>query len=247
MKTFIYVTGSSGSGSNILARILGRLDCVLGAGETHTNMDHVFLSKLHEANRLCWNRQADFGEHNRHLERFNNLFEQIALDERLSDITHIVFKRSMISADNYRPDLCDIMECYPEAKILIIVRRPEAATYSSFRRKLGSNLRHCSVIQDEHLCLLSQDTKWLKDKCRVYSYEDFCKSPDKYARPLAEFCNLDRGQLEAAIRQESIDVSKIDRWSESLGEDVVASLRDFFSKRKRHWLELSTRIQEDRP
>ena len=248
MKKFIYITGSSGSGSNILAKVLSKLDTVLGVGETHINFDHFTDIKFNEANRFAWDRHADFEQHDYHIERLKEILKTFEKIKSVEDTTHIVFKRSIMNGDRYRSDIKDLLEHYPEAKVLIMFRKPEASSYSSFRRRLGENLRHCSILQDEQLTLLSKNVSELpKEKCMVISYSKFCLNPNNYATKISDFCELPLDDIKNSISNIEIDKSKIDRWAVSVGAEKAARLSKFFLPRISHWSDILKREIESRP
>lgn len=248
MKKFIYITGSSGSGSNMLAKALGKVDSVLGIGETHLNFDYYATEKFNEANRLAWNRHCDFEQHDKHVGRFKGLLVDLENSEFGQASTHMVFKRSMITGDEYRSDVRDMLIHYPDTKVLVMYRKPQAAAYSSLRRRLGKNLRHCAIIQDEQLSILSREVLTLStDKCLVVSYEGFCSNKMKYADLLADFCELPADKVRTAIAELEVDASRMDRWATQLGSAKTERLSRFFRDRAPHWAELRKREALARP
>lgn len=242
-KQFLYITGSSGSGSNIIAKILSRVPGVLGVGETHLNFDHFLVEKFNEANHLTWDRHTDFKEHDYHFGRLKDLVSELEKLEQNKAITHVVFKRSILNGDQYRADGIDIQEQYPNTKTIIMYRGPEASAYSAHRRRLGKNLRHCAILQREQLTILARQAETDKN-CLVIGYEDFCRSPENFVEQLAKFSGLPTEEVRTSTRDEEIDISKIDRWKEKLGEDLSARLTKYFSARKSQWIELKRKAAE---
>jgi len=241
-KNFFFVTGPAGSGADMVAKILSRVDSVLGLGETHANLDYFLLEKLNEAQKLAWDREMDFMNHDGHLERFKKMMEDLASLEEAAHKTHVVFKRSMVNGDEYWADVQDMRTLFPEAKVIVVFRNPVGATWSAYRRKLGKSLRHCALVQEEHLTILSAQIQQIPlNDSLILSYDNFCDKPRDETMRLAEFCGLDKGEVYKAVEEERIDRRRKDAWKSELAPKHSERLWSFFSSRTPQWSTLLAR------
>lgn len=247
-KSFIYVTGSSGSGANILARVLSRTAAGVGIGETHRTTSHYMIEKIDEAHRLAWDRFTDFGDYERHLKRFEQYLDRFCILPQYVDKTHLIFKRNILDGEKYTTDFASLKKIIPGTKMLVVYRTAMGAAYSSFRRRLGKNLRNCAIIQEEQLCVLAQQVRELSpDDCMVISYESFCANKAIFARPLAKFTGIPEDQLAETIDKEQIDQERVRRWTDKLGPERTEMLVEYFNERKSLWSVLDQRASRPLP
>jgi len=238
-KKLFFITGSSGSGANLIARVLSRIEGVLGVGETHVNFDHFLIERFNEAQKLAWDRHADFTDHDRHSDRAKALLAQTAELSQLQQSNHIVFKRSMMDGDGYRADICDMRAMYPGIKIIVVYRNPLGATHSAYRRQLGDNLRHCAILQEEQLTVINGQLNQIpKEDRMIVSYDDFCEKPQDWVVRLAAFCELEPALVLDATQNERINEDRKDAWKKELPPEDLARLMEFFSYRTAQWVTL---------
>lgn len=240
MKQMIHVTGASCSGSSVMATILSNIPTMAGIGEDHPGIDHYMKEKFIEANILTWDRLASFRDHGYHMSRLVKTLGGMSGLDMLAEYTHFVFKRSAMVGDKYRLDMNDILETFPNSKVLIMYRDPKAATWSSLKNKTGENLRHCAVMQADQLTVMNSQIRTNpRKRILVVSYEGFCKSPKNMASVISGFCETETSLFMDSLLKTDIRKSSQNQWREEANNEETDQLDQFFRTRNSQWRELS--------
>lgn len=237
---FFFVTGSPGSGVTMVANVLSRVDGVLGIGEHGAAFDHFLLDKFAQVSKLAWHRETAFDLHDYHIGAAKAHLERIANMEDMLDYGNVLFARSPMDDDGYRPDICDMRAAYPGVKVVAVYRNPMGATNSAFRNGFGRSLRHCAIRQEEQLTTISAQISQIPPEDRlVLSYDSMCENVRNEIEKLSSFCGLPADAILGAAEAEGIDSSRKDAWKSELGAKSLERLMEFFSYRSAQWAPLT--------
>jgi hypothetical protein len=249
--TMLFLSGASGSGTTLLTKILSAPKCVLGIGGKHRTVPTSDTEAFHLTDRFnqvttaLWDREGDYLKHAVAAGEVRDIIGQFLSYPQYSGVTHLLAKRSapFHEGDRFRPDFGDLLDAFPDLRIIVTIREPRASTYSTYRRDFVDNLRYAAVVCEERLTYLSAQIATLRrDRFRVISYEDFCERPHGYGRMLAEFCGLPEDEVMAAIDAEQPDPTKNQLWQTALTPEEQTFLTDFFSERRRRQWAFLTEI-----
>lgn len=248
----VFLTGASGSGTTLLTRILSSPSSVMTIGGKHRAIKRDGSDLFRQASRFnrltkwMWDRTATVEQYHKARRELSPTLAWIQAHERAASITHFLFKRSapFYNGDQYRPDLLDLIELFPQIKIVLVYRDPRASTYSSFRREFAENLRYASVICAEQLTYLSAQLAALpSEQVHVIGYEAYCADPLPMTRALAAFLGIDAAGTDEMLRTveaEKVDPTTNDRWQRECDSDEADFLNRFFGARQPLWGALHT-------
>lgn len=236
MKEMIHVTGSTCSGSSVVASVLGGATEVAGIGEDHVGILHYMRDKLNEANRIAWDSTTEFSMHEYHLSRVVAITQNISELESMKDKTHMVFRRSVIQQGGYSLGISDFMSAFPEAKLVICYRDPRMCAWSAFRRGLGNGLRNCCVTQAEQLTsMVAQLATIPEESYMVISYNKICRYPKVELQGIANFCGLNYESLVRGLSGFRIRKGNENAWYEEAEDKDKTRIGDFFNERLSTW------------
>lgn len=243
----VFLTGASGSGTTLLTRILSSPSSVMTIGGKHRAIKRDGSDLFRQASRFnrltkrMWDRAATLEQYHKAQRELLPALERIQAHERANSISHFLFKRSapFYNGDQYRPDLFDLIELFPQIKIVVAYRDPRASTYSSFRREFAENLHYASVICSEQLAYLSAQLAALPpEQVYVVGYEAYCTNPLPLTRDLATFLGIDAAGTDEMLRTveaEKVDPTTNDRWQRECDPDDADFLNRFFGARQPMW------------
>ncbi|MBC6955887.1 MAG: sulfotransferase [Chloroflexi bacterium] len=241
----LYVSGASGSGTTLLAQILAAAPQVVTVAGKHRTLsrekDPAFrlAKRINWTTRDLWDRHGDVSLYAQARQALPRLVQELLQYEQHAATTHLVIKRSspFYRGDRYRPDMQDIVDLFPNSRILVIYRDPRAATYSSFRRGFAPNLHNMAVVCEEHLTLLSAQLQALDaGSYMAFRYETWMQHAQAVTRDVAAFAGLPEQVLLDATERKRLDSSKNDQWRNELSPEDAAFLDTFFNeKRTRRW------------
>jgi len=244
-REYIFIGGAEGSGTTLLLRLLSSPKGCASLGGNYQKLPaHPYAKPLADAfmaaNNRVWDRKLSFAEQESGRRDWRAAMDHILAAPAFTEISRYLFKRSFPFAsprDRFTPDLWDIMELWPEVKILVVYRDPRAATYSAFRRKFDSDLRRLAVVCSEQLTWLAGQVRAIgPERIRVISYAQLCIDPGAVLEPLADFCGIPYDQVTAAVRGEKMEVNADSRWKDELsGQDANWLNRFFNCGRLRQW------------
>jgi hypothetical protein len=242
MRTILFLSGAEGSGTTMLARILSNAGQVMTiSGKHHTitrEADREAFKLLKRFNRMTkflWDRRGTVENHLQAKKKMVEVIKDFAALERYQHITHFLLKRSapFYKGDRYRPDAADVLDLFPDVRMIMTYRDPRASTFSALRRGFAGNLREAAVVCEEQLTYISAQLATLSTaQYRVIPYEAFCASPEKFTPDLAAFCGFSTEALLKAIEQEQIDNTRNDLWQQSLTPGEMEFLDQFFNPRR---------------
>ena len=92
------------------------------------------------ANSRVWDRKLSFEEQEKARLDWRAAMNQILAEPAFGETSHYLFKRAFPFGPRDRlftPDLWDIIELWPDVRIVVIYRDPKAAIYSAFRRNFA--------------------------------------------------------------------------------------------------------------
>jgi Sulfotransferase family len=247
-KRFIFIGGAEGSGTTLLLRLLSSPNCCVSLGGSLQKLpDFPVCKQLADAfiaaNNLVWDRKLSFEEQDDGRSKWHVAMDHILAVPAFAQTSHYLFKRSFpfrvtaLPRDRHTPDLWDILELWPDVRILVIYRDPRAATYSAFRRKFDSDLRRLAVVCSEQLTWLAGQVRAIgSERIRIVSYARLCADPGAALEPVANFCDIPYDQLSDAIGSEKFDTNADSRWSHELNKANSNWLDRFFNcRRLRQW------------
>ena len=244
-KEYIFIGGAEGSGTTLLLRLLSSpKGCASLGGNYQKLPGHPDAKPLADAfiaaNSRVWDRKLSFTEQESGRREWRAAMDHILVAPAFTEISHYLFKRSFPFAsprDRFTPDLWDIMELWPDVKILVVYRDPRAATYSAFRRKFDTDLRRLAVVCSEQLTWLAGQVRAIgPERIRIISYARLCADPGAVLEPVADFCGIPFDQVTDALGGEEVDANADSRWSHELsGQDSHWLKRFFNGGRLRQW------------
>ena len=197
------------------------------------------------ANSRVWDRKLSFEEQDKARLDWRAAMDHILTAPAFAETSHYLFKRAFPFGPRDRlltPDLWDIIELWPDVRIVVIYRDPKAAIYSAFRRNFAPDLRQLAVVCSEQLTWLAGQVRAIgPDRIRIISYARLCANPRAVLEPIADFCGIRFDQVNEAIRDEEMDTNSDSRWSRELSVQNCNWLNRFFhSGRLRQWEILET-------
>lgn len=241
----IFLSGAEGSGTTLLTRLLSSPDNVVTISGKHRTIpredQEVFklAKKFNDLTKTLWDRKGTMQAHLNAKLEMPKVIEKFSTYERYRHVTHLLMKRSapFYKGDQYRPDIADVLDLFPNARIIFAYRDPRASTFSMYRREFVENLREAAVICEEQLTYFAAQLSTLsREMYRVVNYESFCAFPEKLATDLATFCELPLDVILKAIQEEKVDATRNDLWQKELTGEEINFLNDFFnSRRKAQW------------
>src|SRR5262249_423825 len=145
-KRFIFIGGAEGSGTTLLLRLLSSPNCCASLGGNYQKLPDFPVAKqlaaeFVAANNLVWDRRLSFEERETGRRKWRLAMDHILAAPAFAGTSHYLFKRSFpfrLPHGSYSPDLWDVLELWPDVRILVVYRDPRAATYSAFRRRFDS-------------------------------------------------------------------------------------------------------------
>jgi hypothetical protein len=159
---FTFITGASGSGATLLARILGMPGNAISFGGNYTSIQegdegYPMIRAFNAATAQMWDRHADQAVYEAARQRAPRVLDELLSLPACAAKTHIIHKRStpFFKGDRFRPDLADISRVFNEPRLLVVYRNPCASTYSSLRRGFAGNVRQMAIICQERLTHLA--------------------------------------------------------------------------------------------
>jgi len=211
------------------------IDKPLGEGPDVKPLADAFQA----ANARVWDRKLSFEEQEKGRLEWRATMDRILAAPAFAETSHYLFKRAFPwgPRDRFAPDLWDIIELWPDVRIVLIYRDPRAATYSSFRRGFDSDLRRLAVVCSEQLTWLAGQVRAIgPERVRIISYARLCANPGAVLEPIANFCCMPFDQVNEAIRNEEMDTNADNRWSRELSPQNSNWLNQFFhAGRLRQW------------
>jgi hypothetical protein len=254
-RRFIFIGGVQGSGTTLLLRILSRPDECVSLGGNYVKVpDGPEARRLavdfEHINRRVWDRHADLEQANASRRDSVAIAAQILLSPAFSAQSYFLFKRSfpfLTPRERYTPDLWDVVDCLPNARIVLIYREPCATVFSALRRGFDTDLRRIAVICGEQLtCLAAQAGAAGADRVCVVSYERLCREPARVVKSIGEFCGLSMAAIATAVSAEALNQRTDERYANELSTEQVTWLRRFFDGRRRaQWRLLEASLHAD--
>jgi len=245
MTEYIFIGGAEGSGTTLLLRLMSSPKSCVSLGGNYQKLPPYPEAKpladaFIAANTRVWDRKLSFEEQESARRDWRLATDRILAAPAFSATSSYLFKRSFpfaLPRDRFTPDLWDIMELWPNVRILIVYRDPRAATYSAFRRKFDTDLRRLAVVCSEQLTWLAGQVRAIgSERIRIVSYARLCADPGAVLEPTAAFCGIPYDQVISAIRPEEVVGNADDRWSRELSVQDSNWLNRFFdSGRLRQW------------
>ncbi|NOG51703.1 MAG: hypothetical protein HND48_21435 [Chloroflexi bacterium] len=157
----LYVSGASGSGTTLLAQILAAAPQVVTVAGKHRTLsrekDPAFrlAKRINWTTRDLWDRHGDVSLYAQARQALPRLVQELLQYEQHAATTHLVIKRSspFYRGDRYRPDMQDIVDLFPNSRILsftaIHARRHTRRSAGDLRRTcitwpwFARNISHC--------------------------------------------------------------------------------------------------------
>jgi Sulfotransferase family len=246
-RNFVFIAGAEGSGTTLLLRFVSSPDCCAALGGNYLKLpDHPEASRLTNnfvsANARLWNRKLSWEEHENSRADWRAAMGAILAAPAFAETSTYVFKRSFPFAqprDRFTPDLWDVIDFWPGARILVIFRDPRASTYSAFRRKFDSDLRRLAVVCSEQLTWLTAQVRAIGlEHVLVISYSKLCAKPWAVLGPVANFCAIPRDKFNQAAHGQDMDGYADLRWRRELSRRDSEWLDQFFDERRRRQWDL---------
>jgi hypothetical protein len=254
-RRFIFIGGAEGSGTTLLLRILSRPDGCVSLGGNHVKLPdgpeaQRLAVEFEHINRRVWDRHADLEQSIASRCDWIAITAQILLSPAFSTQSHFLLKRSFPFAmprNRYTPDLWDVADILPNARVVLIYRDPCATTFSALRRGFDTDLRRIAVSCGEQLTYLAaQAAAAGADRVRVVSYERLCREPARVVKSIGEFCGLTMAAIATAVSAEAMHQRTDERYANELAAEQVTWLRRFFDGRRRaQWRLLEASLHAD--
>ena len=270
----IFVTGASRSGTTLLARILGNNRAVLTLNEMHFFGDLVSATDLDEnigegrlrraAAMLMARQHRDFWVDRPTTEELDIADDIInnlqAIDRTIANVYASVMdhlceaeckERYCEQTPRYIFYAREILEAFPDARIVHMVRDPRALLASQknrwrLRRLGGRNVPRLETLRlwvNYHPSTMTRLWKAATDSAlslagdrrfKIIRFEDLVADPQSVIRDLCEFLELEyQGEMldvpqwgssnfAADQSNRGISVAMLDKWKEILSEDEIA-------------------------
>jgi hypothetical protein len=146
--------------------------------------------------------------------------------------------------------ILDILEMFPDSKLIHIIRDGRAVTYSWTIKQYASIEKHKEIYKKrgyyfnfndlikyiakswiEHIEEINKqkNNKNLIEKGIMleFTYEDFCKEPNKYIDTICSFLSIDKKRFN--IDDFSYIKSMNFKWKENLNENIIAEINDILA------------------
>ncbi|MBK8139375.1 MAG: sulfotransferase [Chloroflexi bacterium] len=242
----LFVSGASGSGTTLMAEILTASENVMAVAGKHRTLSRAqdedafrLAKRVNRTTRELWDRQADVQTYMAAKNRLPGMIDELLQFKQHAGTTHVMIKRSapFDKGDRYRPDMMDMLELFPNLRILIIYRDPRAATYSCQRRGFALNLRNMAIICEEQLTYLSAQLETIDPALyKVVQYEKWMQQGVTITEEIAEFAGIPKQALVEAVKGNRLDGGKNNQWRAGLTDEDAHFLDEFFSaQRRRRW------------
>jgi len=246
MVTPIFISGTPGSGTTALVRVMSRLECTMATVGRYRTVPrtlpalYALTESANDATRRMWDRTTDYGQYLKAKAEFKTHTEALLALDEMQQVTHLVMKRSapFQERDLCRPDLLDVRDLFPQTRFLISYRDPRTAAYTIYTWGYALNLRNAAVLIEEGLTYLAAQWAQIPDEQRlVIRYERLIESPSAVLHEIASFVGLDGDAVvNAAAHGEPLDDYADDFWRDGLHEQEIAFLTDYFdARRTRQW------------
>jgi len=242
----LFVSGASGSGTTLMSEILAESEKVMAVAGKHRTLSRAqdesafrLAKQVNRTTRDLWDREADVQTYLAAKNQLPGMVDELLKFDQYAETTHVIIKRSapFYKGDRYRPDMLDMLELFPNLRILIVYRDPRAATYSCQRRGFALNLRNMAVICEEQLTFLSAQLETIDPALyKVVQYEKWMQHGAAVTGEIAEFAGIPKQTLVAAVQGSRLDGSKNNQWRVGLSDEDAHFLDEFFNEqRRRRW------------
>lgn len=249
-----FVIGVQGSGTTMMSRLLGypaNAEVILGnhisiAGGRESMLVKYFrfrrrsgvggiLDDLEWSSATFWSRKASVKSAEKAKASFMKAVDRFKEVPKYAHVQNLIFKRSapFYVGDSHRPDLLDILDMFPSAKILVMLRDPRASAYSALKRGFVNNIRYSAIICEEQLLLLDARLKAIDEKtCHIVNYKAFCNDPEIHIGKIAELFSMDEAELLKSVKKEGLVKNKNEAWRNKLSKEEVEFLDAYFDNRR---------------
>jgi hypothetical protein len=238
---FVFLVGAQGSGTTLLIRMLSRPASSLALGGNYVTVPRddreafSLVEQFDEVNAALWDRKAGHERQDGLRQELRRIVDRLLRLPRYAEVSHVLYKRSapFFGGDRYRPDLADLVEAFPDLRVVAIYRDPRAASCSALRRGYADNLRQCALISEEQLTYLAAQLATLDPaRWRVVGYEALCAEPRPILEELAGFCGLPAEPVLRALQDEPLRTTQNERWRAELDQAGRDYLDAFFDERR---------------
>lgn len=194
-REFVFIAGTSGSGTTMLLRMLSSQSNAVSFGGNFINAGDSpvigsLVKRLDSSTKVLWNTATSFEDWGRAREEAASLVEEARTTDELVDVDTFYFKRScpFYRGDEHRPSFADALDYLRADKVIWIQRHPLDATFSSHQRDFCENLRHAANTQLMCLRHLINDFSGVDPGQRLFiRYEQFCADPIQTIHRLCSF------------------------------------------------------------
>jgi hypothetical protein len=255
--TPIFISGTPGSGTTALVRVMSRLKCTMATVGRYRTVPrtlptlYTLTEAANDATRRMWDRTTDYGQHIKAKAEFKAHTDALLALDEMKHITHVVMKRSspFQERDLCRPDLIDVLDTFPQTRFLLSYRDPRTAAYTIYSWGYALNLRNAAVLIEEGLSFLAAQWAQIPAEQRlVIRYERLVQSPAAVLRDIAAFVGLDGdAMVNAAAHGEPLDDYADDFWRDGLHEQEIDFLTDYFDARRRSQWQILADAAGDAP
>jgi hypothetical protein len=244
-RELVFIAGAEGSGTTVLRTLLaapstcvaigtkaGRRDERPDARALHADFDDVTVQ--------LWDRNATLPRQVRAKDQWLALPDRVRSADAFAECTHLIFKRSFPFGSPHgagSPDLLDIVDAFPDLRIIVVYRDPCAATYSAYRRGFDTDLRRLAVMCADQLSRLAGQVRALDPATvRVVSYRALCDEPARTLESICAFCDIPFEPVREAAEREQLRSDTDQRYARELPPDDAAWLAGYFDgRRRRQW------------
>jgi hypothetical protein len=192
---------------------------------------------------VLWNRRATLGQQRRAKEAWLALAARVGAPGAFGAYTHLIFKRSFPFGKPHgsgSPDVWDVLDAFPTARIVVMARDPCAATYSALRRGFDTDLRRLAVECDDQLSRLAGIVRALDpQQVRVVSYSALGATPEATLAEICAFAGIPFAPVREAAIRVNLRPGADDRYRAELpGEELTWLDAYFDGRRRRQWEDL---------
>lgn len=215
-REFVFIAGTSGSGTTLLLRMLSSLPEIISLGGNHVDVGDSevgrrFVERIDEASRIYWDSRSSFAEWQSARDSMQLTIEEARTTTEFPELETILFKRScpFYREEFHRPSFLDATNELGADKIIWIQRNLVDTTYSSFRREFCKNLRHTATTQVVCFQQLQSEFKAIDPNKRMFiAYEDLCQQPLEVAMRLTSFLGCDLSGLKHWINENPMKLKR---------------------------------------